>query len=58
MSTHDQINSVFEFCAIFMILNHCLVLYKDKKVRGVSVLSSVFFTTWSFWNTYYYPNIN
>lgn len=54
----DLINGSFEALAGAMVLNHCRVLYAEKMVRGVSVLSSCFFTLWGMWNLYYYPVLN
>jgi len=51
----DYINGGFELASGLFTLNHCRVLIKDKHVAGVSVVSIVFFTTWGFWNMYYYP---
>lgn len=53
----DLINSLFEGFAGLMVLNHCRVLYAEKMVRGVSRVSSFFFTVWGLWNVYYYPAI-
>ena len=54
----DLINGSFEALAGLMVLNHCRVLHAEKMVRGVSVLSSFFFTMWGVWNLYYYPALN
>lgn len=56
--TPDQINGLFEFVGSIFILNHCRVLYTEKKVAGISVLSVVFFTTWGVWNMFYYPHLD
>ena len=53
----DLINAAFEFLAGIFVLNHCRVLLKDKDVKGVSVLSEVFFIAWGFWNVIYYPHL-
>lgn len=53
--TNDLINGLFELAAAIFILNHCRVLYAHKCVRGVSVLSSMFFMSWGFWNLFFYP---
>jgi len=55
MITADTINGIFELFAGLMILNNCRVLFNDKMVRGVSLVSTVFFTCWGAWNLYYYP---
>lgn len=54
----DYVNGLFELLGAFFILNHCFRLYKDKLVRGVSVVSTIFFTFWGIWNLYYYPSLN
>jgi hypothetical protein len=56
--TPDQINGLFEFIGALFILNHCRILFDDKQVRGVSVLSTVFFFAWGLWNIYYYPHLD
>ena len=53
--TPDQVNGLFEFLGAIFILNHCRVLYKAKKVSGVSILSTEFFFAWGLWNIHYYP---
>lgn len=54
---NDLINACFEFGGSIAILNHCRVLYKDKAVNGVSILSTAFFTTWFLWNCFFYPSL-
>jgi len=54
----DFINGLIEAFAGLFVLNHCRVLYADKSVRGVSIVSALFFTLWGFWNLYYYPQLN
>lgn len=55
MSALDIINAAFEAAAGIFVLNHCRVLLKDRETRGVSILSTVFFMCWGFWNVFYYP---
>lgn len=31
------------------------MILKDKKIRGVSILSALVFGLWGWWNLYYYP---
>ena len=54
----DLINASFEFFCGFFILNHCRVILKDKSVKGVSIISTIFFTLWGFWNCFYYPYLD
>ena len=58
MNWQDLINGTFESAGCFFILLHVLRLLKDKKVRGVSVIATIYFTLWGFWNCYYYPHLN
>jgi len=54
----DIINGLFESLAGIFILNNCWRVVKDKSVRGVSIISTAFFTAWGFWNLFYYPHLN
>jgi uncharacterized membrane protein YfcA len=53
----DLINGLFETVGGAMIVLNCVRLYRDKCVRGVSVLPVVFFTSWGFWNPFYYSSL-
>lgn len=53
----DLINGLFEVLSGLFVLNNCRVLLKDKKVHGVSVSATVFFTMWGLWNLFYYPSL-
>jgi hypothetical protein len=57
MTIPDTINGTFESFGGLMILNHCRAVLKDKTVRGVSIISTVFFTGWGVWNLYFYPSL-
>jgi len=58
MNWADGINGAYEFIGgIFLLLN-CFRIYKDKKIRGVTLSAATFFSTWSWWNLYYYPSLN
>jgi uncharacterized membrane protein YfcA len=54
----DLINGLFELGGGILLTLNCLRLYKDKALRGVSPLPTVFFTSWGFWNLYFYPSVN
>lgn len=54
---NDLINGCFELLAGFMVLNHCRAVLRDKAVAGVSILSTIFFSAWGYWNLYYYPSL-
>ncbi len=57
MAWPDLVNGLFEALAGVAVLNNCRTLYQDKIYKGVSLLSVVFFTSWGFWNLYYYPHL-
>lgn len=56
--TPDLINGLFETVGGLLILNHCRAVLRDKSVAGVSIISTVIFTSWGFWNMYYYPHLD
>lgn len=53
----DYVNAAFEACASLAILNHARAVWVSKQARGVSMVSTCFFTAWGFWNVYYYPHL-
>lgn len=55
MIPQDAVNGLFELAAGVAVWRHCLVLHRQKQVRGVSVLATGLFTSWGVWNLYYYP---
>ncbi|MEQ1558104.1 MAG: hypothetical protein ABL933_04080 [Methyloglobulus sp.] len=55
--TADLINSAFEALGGIFILDHCRIVLRDKRVAGVSIIATVFFTAWGFWNLFYYPHL-
>lgn len=40
-----------------MVLKNVQAIVRDKKVRGVSSVAQWVFTSWGFWNLYYYPHL-
>lgn len=57
MNYPDLINASFELSGGFFVLNHCRVLLRDKEVKGVSIISTVFFALWGLWNLGFYYSI-
>lgn len=51
----DIVNGLYEMLGGIMLWNNVRILYNQKKVKGVSVMTTAFFTTWGIWNLYYYP---
>lgn len=54
----DRINALLEYLGVVFALYNCLILIQDGgMVRGVSILSTAFFTAWGTWNLYYYHHL-
>jgi len=56
--TNDMINGLFEFTGSIFLFRNCLMLYRDKTVKGVSVWSTIYFFAWGVWNLFFYPSLN
>lgn len=54
----DLINGLYEAGGGAMNWLNVAALRKDKKVSGVRILPTFFFTSWGVWNLYYYPHLN
>lgn len=54
----DLINGIFESIGGFFIALSVVKLYREKIVRGVSAIHVAFFTSWGFWNLYFYSAID
>jgi ABC-type transport system involved in cytochrome c biogenesis permease subunit len=57
MHLPDLINGLFESLGGIAVLLSCFKLLKDKQVKGVSVYTVFFFTSWGIWNMWYYPSM-
>ena len=55
--TPDLINGLFEFVGAAALALNVWKLYQDKESKGVHWLSTGFFTTWGFWNLFFYPSL-
>jgi hypothetical protein len=54
----DVINGCFETFGGLLVLLHCRQVWRDKQVKGVSIPATAGFTSWGFWNLYYYPHLD
>jgi hypothetical protein len=54
----DLINGCFELIGGILLFGNCWRMHKDKQLKGVSWLPTLFFTSWGFWNLLYYPALN
>lgn len=55
MAWPDIVNGSYELLGAPFILLSVLKLYRDKTIKGVSWTAVLFFTTWGYWNLFYYP---
>lgn len=58
MTIPDLINGLFESAGGFFILLSVIRLHREKKVRGVSWLTTAFFASWGYWNLFFYPHLD
>lgn len=57
MNIPDFINGLFEMSGGFFLWNNVRILFRQKKIRGVSILTTAIFSAWGFWNLFYYPHL-
>lgn len=57
MSWPDYVNGFFEFAGGIALWKNVRAIRKDKMVRGVNWEVTLFFTSWGFWNLFYYPSL-
>ena len=55
---NDLINGLFEAGGTVAVFLHCRELIKAKRYEGVSVLGTLFFTSWGYWNIWFYANLD
>lgn len=56
--TPDAINGFMEFASAALMALNVRRLIKDKAIAGISLIPTLFFDTWGFWNLYYYPALD
>ncbi len=54
MNYIDIINSLFEIMGVVFATLNIIQLVKDKQVKGINILSAIFFTIWGIWTIYFY----
>jgi hypothetical protein len=57
MQVPDLVNGLFELVGGVLIWKNVQTIRRDKMVRGVTSWVTWFFTTWGFWNLFYYPHL-
>jgi len=58
MNISDFINGLFEILGSLAIWYNIFALHKDKQYKGTRIAASFFFTSWGYWNMYYYPHLH
>ena len=56
--TPDLVNGLFEFGGAAMLYLNVRALWRDRIIAGVHWGPVVFWTTWGFWNLFYYPHLD
>lgn len=57
MQLPDFINGSFEAWGGVAVFGHVRAILRDKAVKGLSPWACAFFTSWGYWNLYYYPHL-
>jgi hypothetical protein len=55
MEWPDMVNGAFEALGGAFLFLNVLRVIKDKSIKGISVVPTVFFSIWGLWNLAYYP---
>jgi len=54
----DQVNASFEGISAILTLINVRELYKDRMVKGISLIPQFVFICWGIWNIYYYYHLS
>jgi hypothetical protein len=57
MLTFDMINGLLELGGALFTMNNVRVLMRDRFVKGVSPLATIYFVVWGLWNCIWYPSL-
>jgi hypothetical protein len=58
MTWADNVNGIYECGGAIALAVNCYQTYKDKEIKGLNLGSMLFFTSWGYWNLYFYPSLN
>ena len=58
MNKLDIINSLFMAVSAVLIWKNVYRLWKDRKIRGVSIIPTIWFCCSGMWHLYFYASIN
>jgi hypothetical protein len=56
--TNDMINGLWELCGSLFLFRNSQMLWRDKMVKGVSILPTIYFFGWGIWNLFWYPSLH
>lgn len=54
----DLVNGSLELFGGMFLWQNVRQLLKDKEIKGVHWLPTMFFFIWGLWNLFYYPHLN
>ena len=54
----DLINGIFEMGGALVLMLNVRRLWTQRTLRGVHWAPTAFFTSWGFWNLFYYPQLD
>lgn len=57
MTYVDAVNAIFEGGGACFLLLNVRRLLKDRSVKGVSLLTTSWWTAWGFWNVHFYAAV-
>lgn len=57
MTTPDLINAAFEVCGSVAVWCNFAAILKDKGYAGTRIPMMAFFTSWGFWNLFFYAHL-
>lgn len=57
MNIPDIINGLFELSGSIFITMSIIKTKKDRGTTGVSWMTIAYFSSWGYWNLYYYPHL-
>ena len=53
----DIINGLFEFGGAIALSRNVWITYKAKEVKGISIISTIWFSLWGYFNCCFYPSL-
>lgn len=54
----DVVNGIFESLGAVAIWGNVRRILRDKMLKGVDWRVTLFFSSWGYWNLFYYPSLD